>query len=427
MQNQYVRQDSYAAGRAKKKTKLYLRDRCGLTVVGDSCISAILEAVDQQYQTSSPILVQGEPGTGKLHIAKAIHHGSFADKFALLDCSRISEEAIYSTLGGYFESTENYTLIFYHVDNLPRECQSKFLDIIHTEARGYTQSESPRIVSTSGLELETKVAEGSFNEKLFGYLSGHTFTLLPLRDRLNAMPHLVRYFISDYFDGEGEITVDPSVLQLFKRLDWPGNIKQLKDLVLKMLPGCTDTMGLENLPHVPKSESDPTPQYAGGVLSLDNYTRRLIDKALIVAGDNMAHAARILGINRTKLYRDKATLDQMPELPEETRNLISIPAGSDLSLAAQYRLFIRRAFRTADQNIAEAARLLGINRTKLYRKAREYGLKLQQKKRADLSEEDITAALRETGGDKSQAAKILRIRRGTLYDKMDKFRLHYVK
>ncbi|WP_054694124.1 sigma-54-dependent transcriptional regulator [Desulfosarcina cetonica] len=225
---------------------------------------AIKTTVAQIGPSDASVLIQGETGTGKELVARAIHHHSpRADKaFIPVDCAAISETVIESELFGHvkgaftgaYETTlglvraaDQGTLFLDEVGELTPAIQAKLLRTIQQrEVRpvggNKTYAVNLRIVAATNRDLQRAVAEGTFREDLFYRLNVIRLQVPPLRERDDDVLLLARHFIEHYSSSTTPAsTIGQAAATLLERYDWPGNVRQLENTIHRAMTLCQDT------------------------------------------------------------------------------------------------------------------------------------------------------------------------------------------
>ena len=300
-------------------------------------ISEVFELVKKIAASSaSTILLQGESGTGKDLLANTIHYASDRAKkpFMNITCSALPEPLLESELFGYekgaftdakaskkglFELADGGTVFLDEVGEVGPNLQAKLLRFL--EDRSFKRVGGTvdihvdvRIVAATNANLEQAVSEGRFRKDLYYRLKVIPITLPPLRERPEDIPLLVKHFI-DHFNREFKKTtrgVTHSAMQALMEYPWPGNIRELKNLIERvMILENKELIDVSDLPreimaqepYVPVEQAFTLPP--GGVV-LEDVERSLIEQALKRTGGNQTRAAKLLGLTRDTLrYRLK--------------------------------------------------------------------------------------------------------------------------
>src|ERR1700758_2196820 len=225
-------------------------------IVGSSePLRRVLVQVSKVAPTDSTVLVLGETGTGKELIARAIHNRSTRSNraFIRVNCAAIPQSLIASELFGHekgsftgatqrrlgrFESADGGTIFLDEVGDLPAETQVALLRVLQErefERVGGTQSVSVdvRVIAATNRDLTSAVTDGSFRDDLFYRINVFPIEVPPLRERTDDIPLLVEYFIGRFGKKVGKKfrAIDTKTMELFRAYDWPGNIRELQNVV----------------------------------------------------------------------------------------------------------------------------------------------------------------------------------------------------
>jgi len=293
--------------------------------------------VAQVAPTDARVLITGESGTGKELVAAAIHRASrrAREPFVTVNCAAIPRELVESEMFGHergaftgaaerrlgrFELADKGTLFLDEVGDLNLEAQAKLLRTLETGVLQRLGAEQPtqvdvRVIAATNRRLEHAGAQSGFREDLFFRLNIFPIHLPSLRERLDDVPLLIAHLAQRARPGHPQEYTDDA-LRLLRQYAWPGNIRELANLVerLAILGGATigpDDVRLV-LPTVGRPGSiagdgaKPSPNVELSVAltdALDNYERELIAAALARAEGNVAEAARLLQTDRANLYR----------------------------------------------------------------------------------------------------------------------------
>lgn len=300
-------------------------------IVGKSgAMSRVIQTARQVAASEIPVLIMGESGTGKELIAKAIHSSSKRrkQKLVALNCAGLSESILEDELFGHvrgaytgaqsdregrFEHADKGTLFLDEIGDMPSAMQAKLLRVLENGEVVRLGSNDPikvdvRIISATNRNLDEMVAERQFREDLFFRIKGVTIHLPPLRERREDIPLLVYYFLTKAAERYGRAvpTLLPQTQQLLMGYGWPGNVRQLKNVIENMLVMSNgDQLGPETLPReIRPSAGEPT----GGMqnlvgISIEQAERELIRNTLKMVEGNREQAAKILGIGERTLYR----------------------------------------------------------------------------------------------------------------------------
>ncbi|MDQ3394096.1 MAG: sigma-54 dependent transcriptional regulator [Bacteroidota bacterium] len=291
----------------------------------------LLNYINLVAPTDISVIIQGESGTGKEHVARTIHRLSKRSKapFVAVDCGAISGEIANSELFGHikgsftgavndkqgiFEAAQGGTIFLDEVGNLGYDIQVKLLRALQEreiQPLGSIKKVkvNVRVITATNDELATSVREGDFREDLYHRLNEFKIKVPPLRERENDLEIFVDHFIklSNEELGRNVYDVTPEVLTIFKKYDWPGNLRELKNVVKRaVLLTEGEIAGKEKLPDemVFAMSNKTNPKIEGPDLkALQEATEReQIVKTLQEAKFNKTKAAKLLNIDRKTLY-----------------------------------------------------------------------------------------------------------------------------
>lgn len=304
----------------------------GFGLLGRSSrIASVRHLIGKAARTPFSVLLLGESGTGKEVVARAIHRASDrADKqFVVIDCGslvgNLMESELFGHVRGAFsgaafnkrglaEIADGGTAFFDEIGDLPLEMQVKLLRLIQEgECRPvgalYPRTVDLRIIAATHRNLAHEVAAGRFRLDLYHRLNVLPIQLPPLRERKEDIPLLVDYFLRE-LRVRGLPPFQPSreTLELLAAQAWPGNVRELKHCIERMVAlqsdGISADEDLAELPACPGPAAAPTARPGSEpVMSIRDSEVRVISAALVAVGGNRAKAADILGISRTTLYR----------------------------------------------------------------------------------------------------------------------------
>jgi len=301
-------------------------------VVNSPAMENVVQMAGKVARSDATVLILGESGTGKELLARAIHYNSSraAKPLVTVNCPSIPDTLLESELFGHvrgaytgaikdrkgkFEMADGGTLFLDEIGDLREDVQAKLLRVLQ-EHEFERLGESTliqvdvRLIAATNKNIEKLVSTGKFREDLYYRLSVVPITIPPLRERKEDIPYLVEFFLERY-QPDKKVTVDSEVLEILKTYNWPGNIRELENvieraLVLSGKPGISP----QDLPaHLTKpssvSNSDSDKDLFSD-LSLDNLEKKAIQIALQKAGGNQTKAAKFLDIPRhVLLYRLK--------------------------------------------------------------------------------------------------------------------------
>lgn len=325
-----------------------------------AAMQEVYKAIGRVAPQTVTVLIRGESGTGKELVGRAIYQHSHraSGPFLAVNCAAIPETLLESELFGYekgaftgadrrrigkFEQCSGGTLFLDEIGDMPLVLQSKILRVLqdqHFERVGGNQTiqTDVRIIASTNRDLEHMVAEGTFRSDLYYRLNVYTIALPPLRDRIEDLPLLVDHFISRANQELGKQirTVAPEALALLRQYPWPGNVRQLQSVLKQAALRTTGPALLvdflpDSVHSCPASESAAT---VPGSVTVD--WDRFLEQRLEAGTQN--------------LY-------------DEAVNLLE-------------RMVITRALRHTSGNQLQAARILGITRSTMRAKMRQFGITL---------------------------------------------------
>src|ERR1700686_3829542 len=298
-------------------------------IVGSSpALKTVLSSIVKVAPTDSTVLITGETGTGKELIARAIHKASqrAGQAFISVNCAAIPPSLIASELFGHekgaftgalqqrqgrFELAHSGTIFLDEIGELPAETQIALLRVVQErqfERVGGTRviATDVRIIAATNRDLSAAIASGTFRADLFYRLNVFPVPLPPLRDRKEDIPMLVEYFVKRYAEkARKQISkIDKDTLKLCQSYHWPGNIRELQNIVERSVILCTgDTFWVDETWFSRKDAPRPK---SSGVLTdnLQSYEKELIEAALAESNGKVAGpdgAAAKLGIPRSTL------------------------------------------------------------------------------------------------------------------------------
>ncbi len=287
----------------------------------DPATQEVLNAARIVAATDATTLILGDSGTGKARLARAIHGHSprHAAPFVRVDCGTLNDDRPESLMvgqrgGADTDSPHSYdgTLFLDKIDELDRAMQAKLLRFIESGELG-SRPVDVRIIAASHRDLAQSVADGHFRRDLYYRLNVVPLRLPALRDRCADIPHLIKRLFDELAARHHQppVRLDSAAMHALIRHDWPGNIRELRNLCERLailMPG--GLLGLNNLPSEYREPSthrvDPLIELPGGGLVLAEVERDLIQQALARTQGNRSKAARLLGLTRdTLLYRLK--------------------------------------------------------------------------------------------------------------------------
>lgn len=320
-----------------KENKLLKNDLNKSVMLGSSKgMKLIQDTIEKVAKTEARVLITGENGTGKELVAKAIHYKSNRkDKpFIEVNCAAIPNELIESELFGHekgsftgamnqrfgkFELANNGTLFLDEIGDMSLQAQAKVLRAIEDskiERVGGSKKidVNVRILSATNKNLIEEIEKGNFREDLYHRLNVIPIYVAPLRERKEDIPELVNYFVEEYSSKNG-ITIKkftPNAIKLIQSQNFSGNIRELKNLIERILILVNDNIiDDENIIHLLSPNKNPVNNTSNNAMleATNNYQefKEITEKAFILKqldlnNWNISKTAEILDIQRSHLY-----------------------------------------------------------------------------------------------------------------------------
>ena len=317
-----------------------------------------------------PVLIEGESGVGKELIARAIQGESDrkAAPFVVVNCGAIPENLVESILFGHekgaftgavdkrigkFQEADGGTLFLDEVGELPLDAQVKLLRALQDGQIDPVGSKKPvhvnfRLISATNRDMIQQVKDGKFREDLYYRLNVFPIWVPPLRDRLDDVPELALHFLARFAAEEGRrvMSIGAQALQLLTSYSWPGNVRQLENAMFRAVVLCDEeTLDVADFPQIAG---------AMGVIPRER-------KPLAPSADNARPAPR-------------QALAPQPRPASPYGLSATDPTGHMRRLEDVEAEIIKMAIERYSGRMSEVARRLGIGRSTLYRKLKEYGL-----------------------------------------------------
>lgn len=317
--------------RKLEQTNLYLNEELSQTfpeIIGESkAMQAIFELVDKIAAGDSTILIEGESGTGKELVARAIHRKSDRSEmpFVRVNCGALNDNLLESELFGHekgaftgaikqrkgrFELAEGGTLFLDEIGDISPTMQVKLLRVLQEKEFERVGGEETikcdvRVISATNKNLQQSVSENKFREDLFYRLSVIPFTLPALRERKEDIEILVNFFIEKLAKKNKQPSISEEVMQVFKSHSWPGNIRELENLIERLLViSGEEEIKLQDVVQYLGQGSTTTNNLNGLPLdeAMARFEKNLIQHAMKQANGVKNRAAKILGIRTSALY-----------------------------------------------------------------------------------------------------------------------------
>ncbi len=299
-------------------------------IIGESpAIKQVFETIKRVSDSESNVLILGNSGTGKELVAKAIHYNSphRLGRFVAVNTGAITETLIESELFGHkkgsftgavsdkeglFKAADRGTLFLDEIGEMTLTAQTKLLRAIETGEITPVGSTQPqhvhaRIIAATNVDLERRVAEGSFRDDLFYRLNVIEIKLPSLKDRREDIPLLVRHFIQKYNRQMNKLvtSVQPQLMQALLSREWKGEVRELENFIERLMIFAT---GSElTMDHLPPESINPIKTFSTGTSNLksavENFERGLIAEQLASYNFHRGKTAKALGIGEATLYR----------------------------------------------------------------------------------------------------------------------------
>lgn len=290
---------------------------------------ALLEVYKQVARAASsevPVLITGETGTGKEQVARSLHQRSMraGRPFIPVDCGAISESLMESELFGHakgsftgasgarrglFEEADGGTLFLDEIGDVGPKIQAQLLRALQEGEIRRVGESTPlkvdvRVVAATNKDLKQLVKDGKFREDLLYRLDVVHLHLPPLRERREDVPALVEHFASLHARGGARPVVTPEAMARLVGYEWPGNVRQLENIVARALAlNVTGILGPQDFPEPIGDALRKLTGLAGDMPSLAELNRRYAAHVLQSVGGNKSEAARLLEVDRKTLYK----------------------------------------------------------------------------------------------------------------------------
>ncbi len=376
------------------------RQDCSITGKSEA-LEQILEMVMHIAPTDISVLITGESGTGKELIAQTLHQASKRSRqpFLALNCGALPEGTLESELfghekgaftgavaahPGHFERADGGTLFLDEIGEMSHQIQIRLLRVLETGefirmggVRG--QTADVRVVAATNRDLDLEVREGRFRRDLLHRIKVFELRMPPLRERSEDIPLLVEQFLREIHERENTplLKTDPVLMELLGSAAWPGNIRELRNMVQRMaVMARTGKLSLDDLPAdfirepAPEGVNLPVP------LSLrpEEAERELLYRSILGLRDDMKEVLGILRTFEQQVHGEAGDGEQGSAAWGQGpgRDLSRTELGG--SLEEMEQRLILQALEENRGHRRRAARQLGISERTLYRKLKEYGL-----------------------------------------------------
>jgi DNA-binding NtrC family response regulator len=376
------------------------RQDCKITGKSEA-LEQILEMVMHIAPTDISVLITGESGTGKELIAQTLHQASKrkGESFLALNCGALPEGTLESELfghekgaftgavtahPGHFERADGGTLFLDEIGEMSHQIQIRLLRVLETgefiRMGGLrTQAADVRVVAATNRDLDLEVREGRFRRDLLHRIKVFEVRMPPLRERPEDVPLLVEQFLREIHAKEGTalFQVDQALMDVLGGAPWPGNIRELRNLVQRMaVMARGGKLGLDDLPADFIREQEPEGANLPVPMSLrpEEAERELLYRSILALREDMNEVLEILRTFEQQVHGET-------EGGEQGTGAWGQGPGRDLSraelggsLEEMEQRLILQALEENRGHRRRAARQLGISERTLYRKLKEYGL-----------------------------------------------------
>jgi two-component system response regulator HydG len=309
------------------REQLRTRPGFGLLIGMSPKMERVYKLVEKVSQHEYPVLILGESGTGKELVARSIHFsGPRRNRpFVPVDCSALVPTLIESELFGYvrgaftgavqskpglLEAAQSGTLFLDEIGDLPVDLQAKLLRALQEreiKPVGSTDRRQidVRVIAATNRDLEAAIRGGTFRQDLYFRLNVVQIKLPPLRDRKGDIPLLVTAFLEKFSPPQEHVrTISEEAMRRLMAYDWPGNVRELENAIERAVAlGSGPIVHVADLPSNLQYAASDRLPQKDGLLPLEELERRAILRTLRETGGDKLAAARMLGIGKTTLYR----------------------------------------------------------------------------------------------------------------------------
>lgn len=288
-------------------------------------VAKIIQVIERVKNNKATIFIKGESGTGKELVARAIHYeGKFSRApFIAVNCGGIPESLLESELFGYtkgaftgaeknregfFQAADGGTIFLDEIGNASKAVQTRLLRVLQEKevlkvGAQKTEKIDIRIITATNSNLKEMIKKDTFRDDLYYRLTVVEIEVAPLRERKEDIPLLVEKFLFKYgLEYKGRfVKINPEASTILQRYDWPGNIRELENVIQRAVIMCDKTIEVTHLPDSLKFTIDFPEEE---LLPLKEIEKKYIQKVLNATENNKTKAAEILGIDR-KTIRQK--------------------------------------------------------------------------------------------------------------------------
>ncbi len=297
-------------------------------IIGSSRkMKSVYELIKNVSRSNANVLIEGQSGTGKELVARAIHHNSSRSNgpFIAINCSAIPDNLLESELFGHtkgaytgaidsqrgvFELADGGTLLLDEIAEMPYMLQSKLLRVIETWEVKPLGSDKVRkvdirLLSATNQNIKEVIEEKKFREDLYYRIATVSISLPPLNDRTEDIPLLANHFIKKFSEKMGRgFILNSDVVELLMAHNWKGNVRELESVIERALISAeNDILVKNNFKFLTSSPGEERTFGSSGNMDLKDMERIYIKKVLEENGWNKLQAAKVLGIDRKTLYK----------------------------------------------------------------------------------------------------------------------------
>ncbi|MGV0959227.1 MAG: sigma-54-dependent Fis family transcriptional regulator [Limnohabitans sp.] len=367
-----------AAGRASLSSLHYLN-------TGDPQIAAVLHKLQRVQGSDIPIMILGETGTGKDILAQAIHNDSARARraFVSINCASIPETLIESELFGYEEGAftgakrrgapgkiqmaHGGTLFLDEIGDMPTQLQARLLRVLQERrvtplGSGKEYEVDVMLICATNKNLKTLIAQGQFREDLYYRLNGLVVRLPGLRER-SDFEVVANKILHNLCSPQQNIRISPAVMNLFQQYRWPGNFRQLHNLLRTAVVMVGHSGDIE-VEHLPDDFLDEVQQHIGATQTPEPLP---CEAAALGMPLEPARPTPVVSPSAPAAWFNPGAQAGIAAVPQQASTLAAAPVAAprlhDVALQA-----MTEALRQCQGNVSAAAKLLGVSRNTIYRK-----------------------------------------------------------
>lgn len=323
VENSFIKTRNKAKTLLPKKTSIPIDNNYSGIVGNSDQLRDLIEIIKRVKNNMATVLIQGDSGTGKELIAKAIHYNGVLAKmpFITVNCGGIPEGLMESELFGYvkgaftganesriglFQAASGGTIFLDEIGTASLSVQTRLLRVLQEKEITRVGSQIPeklnvRIIAASNTDLFQMVQKNAFREDLYYRLNVVNIKTTPLRERKEDIIPIIDTFLKKYsieYD-KPNISITEKAIEILLRYSWPGNVRELENIIQRMIIMSDDIIDIQQIPehlkyHISSGEINI-------LKSLKEYEKEQILKVLAAVDNNKTHAAKILQIDRKTL------------------------------------------------------------------------------------------------------------------------------